>query len=166
MYNKKRRKAIPRRLRHLVFERDGYRCRECGATNKETTLHVDHIKPISKGGTNELSNLQTLCEQCNLAKYTDEWVGGNIPKRRNFKGKITYSEAKRERLIKNWEDYDEELIYIKKKLASAKTLEKQKEYIDIIIELNEKIDNIIKELAELKGNINSQNLLDIGDYRI
>ena len=70
------RQPIPRKLRHRVFQRDGYRCRECGATNKQTRLHVDHIKPVAKGGTNDLSNLQTLCEACNRAKYTDEWVGG------------------------------------------------------------------------------------------
>ena len=70
------RQSIPRKLRHQVFQRDGYRCRECGATNKQTRLHVDHIKPVAKGGTNDLSNLQTLCEKCNRAKYTDEWVGG------------------------------------------------------------------------------------------
>ena len=70
------RQHIPRKLRHQVFQRDGYRCRECGATNKQTRLHVDHIKPVAKGGTNDLNNLQTLCEECNKAKYTDEWVGG------------------------------------------------------------------------------------------
>lgn len=70
------RQPIPRKLRHQVFQRDGYRCRECGATNKQTRLHVDHIVPVAKGGTNDLSNLQTLCEACNRAKYTDEWVGG------------------------------------------------------------------------------------------
>ena len=70
------RQSIPRKLRHQVFQRDGYRCRECGATNKQTRLHVDHIKPVAKGGTNDLNNLQTLCEECNKAKYTDEWVGG------------------------------------------------------------------------------------------
>ncbi|WP_296862475.1 HNH endonuclease [uncultured Methanobrevibacter sp.] len=71
------RQPIPRKLRHQVFQRDGYRCRECGATNKQTRLHVDHIKPVAKGGTNDLSNLQTLCEACNRAKYTDEWIGGS-----------------------------------------------------------------------------------------
>ena len=50
----------------------GYRCRECGATNKQTRLHVDYILPVAKGGTNDLNNLQTLCEECNSAKYTDE----------------------------------------------------------------------------------------------
>ena len=82
------RQPIPRKLRHQVFKRDGYRCRECGATNKQTRLHVDHIKPVARGGTNDLSNLQTLCEECNKSKYTDEWVGGVIgkrtPKRREY----------------------------------------------------------------------------------
>ena len=36
------------KLRHEVFKRDNYRCRECGATNKETTLEIDHIVPVSK----------------------------------------------------------------------------------------------------------------------
>lgn len=72
------RQPIPRKLRHIVFQRDGYRCRECGATNKQTRLHVDHIVPVAKGGTNDLSNLQTLCEECNRAKYTDVWIGGDI----------------------------------------------------------------------------------------
>lgn len=166
MTAKRKRKPIPGRLRHFVFERDGYRCKECGATNKETTLHVDHIKPVSKGGTNDPSNLQTLCEKCNLAKHTEEWVGGKLPKRRNFKGEFTYTEAKRERLIKKWEDLDSKLPYVQKQLAKAKTIEEEEKYINQIIELNEQIDNTIKELAKLKGNIGMQNLLDIGDYRI
>ncbi len=72
---KYKRDPIPGALRHEVFKRDGYRCVECGATNKETTLHVDHILPVSQGGTNELNNLQTLCKKCNLAKSNRHWKG-------------------------------------------------------------------------------------------
>ena len=72
---KYKRDPIPGALRHEVFKRDGYRCVECGATNKETTLHVDHILPVSQGGTNEISNLQTLCQKCNLAKSNRHWKG-------------------------------------------------------------------------------------------
>lgn len=71
-----KREHIPAKLRHEVFQRDNYRCRECGATNKETTLEIDHIVPVSKGGTNNINNLQTLCKKCNRSKYTRTWVGG------------------------------------------------------------------------------------------
>lgn len=66
---KRKRTHIPRGLRHEVFKRDNYTCCECGATKEDgVTLHIDHIIPVSKGGTDELSNLQTLCKACNLNK--------------------------------------------------------------------------------------------------
>ena len=34
--------------------------------------HVDHIKPKSKGGTADLSNLRPLCSKCNLSKGNRE----------------------------------------------------------------------------------------------
>ena len=67
--NKRRKTNIPRGLRHEVFKRDNYTCVECGARKSDgATLHVDHKIPVSKGGTDELSNLQTLCSDCNLNK--------------------------------------------------------------------------------------------------
>lgn len=58
-----------------MFKRDNHRCKECGATNKETTPHIDHIIPVSNGGTDKIDNLQTLCESCNLAKSNRNWKG-------------------------------------------------------------------------------------------
>ena len=69
----KRRSPIPSALRHEVFKRDGYKCKECGKTGEETTLHIDHILPVSQGGTDELNNLQTLCKECNEAKQNRSW---------------------------------------------------------------------------------------------
>ena len=67
--SKRKRTHIPRGLKHEVFKRDGYKCVECGASKDDgATLHVDHKVPVSKGGTDELSNLQTLCSDCNLNK--------------------------------------------------------------------------------------------------
>jgi len=67
--NKRKRTHIPRGMRHEVFKRDNYTCVECGATKSNgATLHVDHIIPVSKNGTDELDNLQTLCSDCNLNK--------------------------------------------------------------------------------------------------
>lgn len=59
------------RLKIRVWLRDKHRCQICGrspATNPEIILHVDHIKPWSKGGETVLENLQTLCSKCNLGK--------------------------------------------------------------------------------------------------
>lgn len=63
-------------LREKVFARDKYRCVVCGSTEN---LTIDHRIPYSKGGTTEMSNLQTLCESCNQTKadssltYADAW---------------------------------------------------------------------------------------------
>ncbi len=63
-----KREAIGVKLRYDIMTRDNNRCRKCGATGEQVRLHVDHIKPVAHGGTNEPSNLQTLCEKCNLGK--------------------------------------------------------------------------------------------------
>lgn len=54
-------------LSKTVRVRDEYRCRYCGSTDR--ILHVHHIIPLSKGGSNSFSNLITLCEKCHLRKH-------------------------------------------------------------------------------------------------
>lgn len=59
------------RLRFLVMSRDNFKCCLCGASpakDPSVVLHVDHIKPWSKGGVTEINNLQTLCSRCNQGK--------------------------------------------------------------------------------------------------
>lgn len=53
------------RDRHIVYQRDGYKCINCG---DNYDLTVDHIIPYSKGGKCDISNYQTLCFRCNLRK--------------------------------------------------------------------------------------------------
>ncbi|QBF82578.1 HNH endonuclease [Shewanella maritima] len=58
-------------LREQAFVKYGNRCACCGASpSTGAIMHVDHIKPRSKYPelALELSNLQILCEQCNLGK--------------------------------------------------------------------------------------------------
>ncbi|MGL4668996.1 MAG: HNH endonuclease [Methanobacteriaceae archaeon] len=76
--DKLKRKSFTKSIRHEVFKRDNYICVECGAKKSDdVTLHVDHIIPSSKGGNDELDNLQTLCQDCNTAKGDRTWKGGN-----------------------------------------------------------------------------------------
>jgi hypothetical protein len=57
------------RLRAQVLMRDEAKCRLCGAAPSDgAKLQVDHIVPWSKGGATVLTNLQILCEQCNIGK--------------------------------------------------------------------------------------------------
>jgi hypothetical protein len=67
-------RAISKRTRVLLLQRDGYRCRFCGTTAAEARLHVDHVMPRTRGGTDTLDNLATLCEDCNTGK-SDLWLG-------------------------------------------------------------------------------------------
>jgi hypothetical protein len=60
--------SISKTLRFEVFKRDSFKCQYCGATAPEVVLHVDHINPVAKGGSNEITNLVTACQPCNLGK--------------------------------------------------------------------------------------------------
>jgi 5-methylcytosine-specific restriction endonuclease McrA len=46
------------------------RCEQCGRTPRDhgVVLQVDHKLPQSWGGSNDISNLQALCEECNRGK--------------------------------------------------------------------------------------------------
>lgn len=56
---------VTNKIRFMIYDRDGYRCRRCGS---KSNLEIDHIFPIAKGGKTTLDNLQTLCHYCNAAK--------------------------------------------------------------------------------------------------
>jgi hypothetical protein len=54
-----------------VLERDNFKCQGCGIVdiNNETgALQADHKIPLSRTGSHDLSNWQTLCHVCNVVK--------------------------------------------------------------------------------------------------
>lgn len=63
-----RRRKISPTIRYNVLERSKNRCVACGATAADAMLQVDHIIAIANGGSNDITNLQALCEECNLGK--------------------------------------------------------------------------------------------------
>ena len=66
------RKQIPKSIRFEVFKRDKFTCQYCGVSAPEAILEVDHIKPVSRGGTNDVMNLVTACRACNRGKTNRE----------------------------------------------------------------------------------------------
>jgi 5-methylcytosine-specific restriction endonuclease McrA len=68
---------VPRRFRRQVtntflFARDGYRCQFCQRSQQELRhrecLTRDHLVPLSRGGTNDWTNVVTACSSCNTRK--------------------------------------------------------------------------------------------------
>lgn len=58
-----------KRVRKVVFARDGGVCMKCGNRVKAGDFHVDHIVPVAGGGDEwDLANLELSCAACNLSK--------------------------------------------------------------------------------------------------
>ena len=75
MIQRHREKKISKGLRYDVLRRDNFKCRICGKSPVDSPtikLHVDHIRPISKGGETIMSNLRTLCSDCNIGKFNKD----------------------------------------------------------------------------------------------
>lgn len=70
---------ISRTTRAEVFARDGHACLICGSDER---LTIDHIDPVSAGGSNAIDNLRTLCHSCNArrgaARLSDEELRGRL----------------------------------------------------------------------------------------
>lgn len=75
----KRRNTIQKFTKQQLEQRMsvfGFRCAYCGGSFD----HIDHVKPISKGGPHCLSNLRPSCKRCNLQKHNkslSDWKSPN-----------------------------------------------------------------------------------------
>jgi hypothetical protein len=72
-----REKQVHQYVKHRkdVYKRDKYTCVYCGAIKD---LSLDHVLPLSKGGSNDPMNLVTACVSCNSRKKDrtpEEWQG-------------------------------------------------------------------------------------------
>ncbi|HCZ9044009.1 TPA: HNH endonuclease [Vibrio alginolyticus] len=86
-----RREYWPERVKTILRSRDRGKCTNCSAdlvSELDGDVSIDHMIPISKGGCNDLINLQILCSKCNSSKSASlSKVSNSIPKyiRRNNK---------------------------------------------------------------------------------
>lgn len=72
----KKRKTISKKTRFEVFKRDSFCCQYCGKSAPDVVLEVDHIDPVSKGGSDDMLNYITACRDCNAGK-SDRFLDDN-----------------------------------------------------------------------------------------
>lgn len=73
---KRKRKKWSPAVRQRVWERCEKRCFICHETLptfRGKHMHLDHLKPFSKGGACVESNLVAMCPECNLSKSANEY---------------------------------------------------------------------------------------------
>lgn len=66
-----KRRTWPEWAKEALRARERGKCANCNKDliqELEDDVHIDHIIPLSKGGCNDLVNLQILCKNCNLKK--------------------------------------------------------------------------------------------------
>lgn len=117
------RKPISKRMRFEVLKRDSFTCQYCGKQPPDTVLHLDHIKPVSKGGKNTILNLVTSCVDCNLGKSNIELSDDSEIKKQQSQLKLMAEKKAQIELMIKWreslEDADELLVNSIKNLVDS-----------------------------------------------
>ena len=77
------------KLRAHVLRRDYYLCQPCQTAGRTTqATQVDHIIPKSQDGSDDMANLQSICDECHVAKTKLEAAQAQGRRQRNrFDGK-------------------------------------------------------------------------------
>lgn len=60
--------SVSKRLRYEILRRDNHTCRYCGESAPDVKLTIDHVVPVSLGGSDEPGNLVAACPDCNAGK--------------------------------------------------------------------------------------------------
>lgn len=75
------RESLPRVDRFAIMLRDHFTCYICGKADlTPDEIHIDHIKPLSRGGVHDESNMGVTCKPCNLQKSDTEYAPTMRPK--------------------------------------------------------------------------------------
>ena len=68
-------------LRRIILREDQRRCLICGRDGDVANLHMHHVIPLYKRGTNERSNLATVCWSCHARTHKKEGIKVTRPER-------------------------------------------------------------------------------------
>lgn len=134
---------ISKKLRFEIFKRDGFVCQYCGGHPPDVVLHVDHIKPVVEGGTNDEHNLVTSCGPCNLGKGArslteipqslEERARETAEREEQVRGYHEVMESRRRRLDEQtWEILDELIAHASKDGVPRDWFFSTKRFIDRI----------------------------------
>ena len=113
-----KRKQFTKAQKKEVYEKTNGHCAYCGCEVEIKKMQVDHVRPLRKGGTNDIENLLPACRSCNhyKATFTVEQFRENlqqIPKVLN-RDSASYRNAKRYGIIK---ESKEPVIFYYEKLG-------------------------------------------------
>jgi 5-methylcytosine-specific restriction endonuclease McrA len=67
--------------KHHILKLHKFKCKLCDiAIGGKVKFDIDHIRPLSNGGSNELDNIQPLCKPCHKDKTLNEQLEGAFNK--------------------------------------------------------------------------------------
>ncbi len=109
-----KRKSISKTLRFEVFKRDSFTCQYCGRKAPDVLLEIDHIEPISKGGSNDILNLITSCKDCNSGKSDRQLADTTVINKRRQKLEELQERKEQIEMMFQWQkgllELDDEII--------------------------------------------------------
>lgn len=106
--------SLSKKTRFEVLKRDKFTCQYCGCSAPDVTLHIDHIEPKSKGGSDDVTNLITSCADCNMGKSDRSLSDNAVIKQR--KHQLDELQERREQLelMMQWQralvDMDQQVL--------------------------------------------------------
>ncbi len=117
----------------MVLHRDGYTCQHCHNKKKDSKLEVHHIRYRSQGGSDEASNLTTLCHTCHTALHD-----GKVTLKANGvqKGVLSYAtqmNSIRLQLLRRYPDAVETFGYVTKENSQCLGLPKDHHFDACVI---------------------------------
>ena len=112
----------------MVLNRDNYTCQCCKGKHKDSKLEVHHIIFRSQGGSDEQSNLITLCHTCHKNLHSGKV---NLKLKGKMKGNLKYAtqmNSIRKQLLKLYPDAIETFGYVTKANRLVLGIEKEHYY--------------------------------------